>query len=417
MTFLAPLWIAAAVGAAGVVVVLHLFARRRPPREMLPTARFIPPHSAQATTRTIRPTDLLLLLLRVLLLLAIGAAMARPVLDPPRAQRVGIVLADISRATPSATLLMQRLNALRRPGDIVIPFDSAPHVALAANGTINAVTTAVGSLSTALLAALKARRELGAKADSVDLTIISAVRDEEIDHATDTIRALWPGRIMVDRLAVESVNADPARIDVRAEPWDPIAAAVRLFRTGAGPREVRIVRGAMQQADSAWASDSGRVLIHWPALSSTSAVATTADTAIGVVAGDAVVVAPFVRSAQPDSGAVVARWADGRPAATERVVGNGCIRHVVIATPARGDLTLRPEFGRLLAELSAPCIASAISGPAADAVVERLRGKGAPATAFASSVEGRRPLAPWFLAFALLLSLVEPFVRRRKAPV
>ena len=77
MTFLAPLWLAVAAIAAGVVFALHLITTRRPPAAPLPTARFVPGGDARAASRASRPTDVPLLLLRVLALVLLGAAVAR----------------------------------------------------------------------------------------------------------------------------------------------------------------------------------------------------------------------------------------------------------------------------------------------------------------------------------------------------
>ena len=415
MTFLAPLWFAAATALSAVVVALHLFARRRPQTHMLPTARFIPPHSAQATTRTVRPTDLLLLLLRVLLLLAVGAALAKPMFTASREPRAGIVLADVSRATQGLDALTRRVAAVRRPGDLVIPFDSAPRAVLQEGVAPAGLSRAQGSLSVGLIAAFEASRALGERADSIELTVVSALREEEIDRATIAIRALWPGRITIERLDGIPSQAAAPRVGIRSDPSDPLAAAVRLLPRG-GAREVRVVRGELSSADSAWAADSGRVLVYWPTRPAMSV--TRPDTATGLIGGgDAVVVAPFMRSSRPPDGRVVARWSDGAAAATELATGAGCVRHVAVVLPVAGDLTLRADFLRLLHELLAPCGGTVLSSLANDSLVNQLRGAGplADGRAFPAPLDHGRTIAPWLLAFALLIALGEPFVRRQGA--
>lgn len=409
MTFLAPVWLLAAASVSGVVVLLHFFARRRPNELVLPTARFIPPHSAQSTTRTLKPNDILLMLLRVAMVLVAGAALAKPVLAPRRQPRAGIVLADVSRATPSIEELRRRVASVRRQGDVVIPFDSAAH--RDAGDSVSALSGTRGSISSAMIVALETARTMRTRADSVELTIISAVRKEELDRATPLIRALWPGRIIIDRLASESVAVASARVEVRGEGADPLVAAARLHLGRGGTRDVRIVRDRLTPGDSAWARESGRVLVVWPARSEASRA--RADTATTLVAENVVLIAPLVRFGAPPTGSVVARWADGEPAATELRAGSGCIRTVAVGLPGAGDLVLRPEFGRLLRALTQPCEGTVASNAASATLLASLAGSGplASGRAFPAPVQ-RSSLAPWLLALALLLALIEPFVRR-----
>jgi hypothetical protein len=424
VTFLAPMWLVAAAAVSGVVVVLHFFARRQPAELVLPTARFVPPHSAQSTTRTLRPNDLLLMLLRIAIVLAAGAALAKPMLEPRRQSRAGIVLADVSRATPSLEELRRRVAAARKEGDVVIPFDSGPHEPM--RDSIATLSRARGSLSSAMIAALDAARAQGARADSVELTIVSAVREEELDRATPLIRALWPGRITIDRLPSEEVVGSRAVIDVRAEASDPLSAAARVHlgsQAGASSsrsagripqslREVRLVRDRLTTADSAWVQSAARVLVFWPA-NVTTVSGAKPDTGSALVSEGVVVVAPLVRFMAPVPGKVIVRWADGQPAATEVAAGRGCIRSVAVSIPSAGDLVLRPEFGRLLGALTGPCDGAVPSVAASDSFVTSLAGAGplASGRGFPAPVQ-HSSLAPWLLALALLLVLVEPFVRR-----
>ena len=409
MTFLAPMWLVAAAGVSAAVVVLHFFARRRPNEMVLPTARFIPPHSAQSTTRTLKPNDLLLMALRVGLVMAVGAALAQPVLSPRRRARAGIVLADVSRATTSLDELRQRVARARREGDVVIPFDSAPRVA---DDSVHALSRTRGSLSAALLAALNHARTLGAHADSVELTIVSAMRDDELDRATPVIRALWPGRVTLELLSRDNGAARAPRVEVRAQPGDPLLASARLHFARGGTREVRIIRDRATTADSTWAAVEGHVLVEWPSRLDGPDGATI-DSSGALIAGDAILIAPLRRQRAPSIGAVIARWADGRPAATEVSTGGGCIRSVAVTLPSAGDLVLRPEFGRLLRALASPCEGAVLSPAVTPAVLTSLAGSGALAAGRSfPPAPGHSALAPWLFALALLLAAIEPFVRR-----
>ena len=87
MTFLAPVFLAAGAAVAGAIVLLHFLARRRPRPAVLPTARFVPDRPARWPSRAPRPTDLLLLALRVLAIVTIAAAFAGPIRAPRTGSR------------------------------------------------------------------------------------------------------------------------------------------------------------------------------------------------------------------------------------------------------------------------------------------------------------------------------------------
>ncbi|MEP6905130.1 MAG: BatA domain-containing protein, partial [Gemmatimonadales bacterium] len=72
MTFLAPAFLWGAIAVAAGIVALHFIVTRQPRASVLPTARFVPDSPATAIVRDARPSDLLLMLLRVLVVLAAG---------------------------------------------------------------------------------------------------------------------------------------------------------------------------------------------------------------------------------------------------------------------------------------------------------------------------------------------------------
>src|SRR3954465_7037146 len=77
MSFLAPLWLALAASVA-VPLLIHLMRRRIGLRVEFPAARYLA-RAEREHSRTLRIRNLLLMLLRVLALLAIAVAAARPV--------------------------------------------------------------------------------------------------------------------------------------------------------------------------------------------------------------------------------------------------------------------------------------------------------------------------------------------------
>ena len=126
MSFLAPWALAIAGLAAAGMVLLHLVARQRPAAYVLPTTRFIPDQRTLVSRAATRPRDLLLLALRVLLLVAAGAAFARPVLTPRRGAIARVVLLDRSRAVANPSDALARARALVSDGApaAIVAFDS-----------------------------------------------------------------------------------------------------------------------------------------------------------------------------------------------------------------------------------------------------------------------------------------------------
>lgn len=406
MTFGAPIWLAAAGVAAAAVVGLHLLARRPPRTYFLPTARFVPDRPARATAPTTRPSDLPVLLLRVAALLLLGAAFARPLASPPHRART-IVTVDRSRS--AATLDSAAVTEVRR-ADRVIAFDSTATM-VQEGGAVPAASRGRGSLSTALVAAMRAASELARSADSIELVVISPFMAEEWDEATLTIRQAWPGRIRL----VPMAPAAPAVVEgggLRASTGDPMNASVVLLGN-ALPSGTRLVRTAVTADDSAWAAQGG-TLVYWPM--EDSAWSSQPGPATGVVAGLFAAVAPFGHRVVVPPGGVVARWADGMPAATEHTLGAGCERDVGIPIPVHGDVALRPSVLRLVRQLSAPCGGPRGAEALSAAQLESLRGGGAmlASASIPFRDEGRTPASLGLLVAAGVLLLLELLLRRHQ---
>ncbi len=403
VTLLAPWGLAVGVGVAAALVALHAITVGRPRPAWLPTARFAPERAPRAVRRLSRPRDRRLLALRVLAALLAGLALARPVRTPTRVAVTRLILADRSRAAEPRAIA-RAVHDVARPGDIVLPFDAVPHALLAWPADVDSAAWARaldsalavgprdvrGSLSAALVAARRAAPALAAGADSLALVIVSPLVHETVDAATLAVRAAWPGRADVrrvrradDTLATAGAAARPAalRAAVREAPRDDaLLAALALAGVArADTAPVRVVRARATEADRAWASGAGRVLVEWPADGVPGgARAAAADSAFGLVVGDRAVVAPFARAATPDTtGArVVAWWADARPAAVERAAGDGCVRTVAVAVPQVGDVALGDAFRALLPALLGPCGVPRDATPLAAADAARLAWRG-----------------------------------------
>ena len=299
MTFLAPwaLWVAGGVSA--MVVALHFLASATPRTLLLPTTRFIPDRPANATARAIRFSDLLLLVLRVAVVMLVGLAFARPVPGGSRRAVGRVVMVDRSPAE-SRDAAADSAHAYLRRGDFLFVFDSAAY-ALNGNNPIAGITAErlsgsepASSLSAALVAAMRAASSLRGDADSVELVLVSPFWAHELDAATSAIRAAWPGRIRLVRIATPSPgHASVTYRNVqRASLNDPVRASLSFashLDTGNFKSDsVRIDRGSPMYADTTW-TQYGRTLVRWPAALDSSGypARTHVDTAGAVVSEDA----------------------------------------------------------------------------------------------------------------------------------
>lgn len=424
MTFLAPGFFFASLAIAVGVVALHFIVTRQPRASILPTARFVPDLPATATARATRPSDLLLMLLRVLIVLAVGAGLAKPILKPSRGAEARVMLADVSRSTSDVAALRDSVKALYRDHDALIVFDSSARV-ISVSGLDSIATlkptSKRGNLSAALIAALRAGSSLRDRADSFELVIVSPFAQEEMDAATDSVRRLWPGRARLVRAGAggtEAARGTP-RLEIKSPAADPLQISASLARNDSSATGL-IARDVTESSENA----NDRAIIEWPSSTRPRGAVARAnrDTIGGVVSGDAIVVAAFERhwSYPADSlrGAeVIARWIDGEPAAIETASGSGCSRSVAIPVNPVGDLVIRNDFVKLVAALSRDCISRIARIPAPIANVDRLKGQGALAArdAFQPRGDVRSDLAPWLIGLAIAAAIAELFVRRRRA--
>lgn len=429
MTFLSPGFLYAALAVAAAVVALHFIVTRQPRAGVLPTARFVPDLPATATATAKRPTDLLLMLLRVLLVLAVGAALAKPVLKPSRGASARVILVDVSRASRGAPDLRDSVRSVYRDQDAVVLFDSAARpisANIADSITALRASTRKGNMSGALVAAMRTASGMRDRADSLELVIVSTFVQEEMDAATDSIRRLWPGKARLVRVvsAADSVARAVVPLELRATSGDPLQVSVSLARPQSKAGAI-IIRDAVSAADIQTASAHGRVVVEWLAAGRPRGTLSRAkaDTIGGVIADTAIVIAPFERRWKFSSDSlreahVVARWTDGEPAAVEWTSGSGCIRSVAIPVIAAGDLVIRNDFVRFVAALTGECSGRALE-PMTPAAMASLTGTGglAPRDAFRPRTDARSSLAPWLLGLAIVAALAELLLRRRSIPV
>jgi hypothetical protein len=428
VSFAAPLALLVAGIVAAAVVGLHFLTRERPRPEPFPTARFIPDQPVRSPSRSRRPRDLLLLLIRVLTILLAGLAAAQPRWRESQARVRRVVMLDRSRAVGDPAAAIDSARSQLHDGDVLVAFDSTARVAhdprteLSGDSSMVGTRPPRGSISAALVAAIRAATVLQRTNDSVELVMISPLAAEEWDDATATIAHEWGGGLhVVPVVMAGSTSAEDVPLALRGSISDPLRATIALAGgERAPPRDssatpgARVVRDRPTARDSAWAR-AGGTLVWWPADVASAGWSPSGDTAYGVIAAGATVVAPFAVMRLP-VGSSVARWADGSPAATERSLGDGCERDVAIPVPLVGDLPLRPSMRALLRELAARCGGTPLLSPVADSLARTLTpGRQARAT-LGAAPDHPTPLTRWLLAATLVLLLAEPLMRGRKVP-
>ena len=417
MSWLLPSALIVAGVAALATIALHFIARSRPVAESLPTARFVPHRPVHARARSMALSDVLLLLLRVAAVLVLGAAVAAPVFAAARGRVTRIILADRSRDVADVREARDSVRALLRDGDVLVAFDTA---AARVSGTAidSAPVDAVGSLSSALAMAMRVAAQISAKTDSIELDVVSPLAVEELDDATLKIRAEWPGRVRVVPLRAPTTNARAPRVESNAAQNDIVLAGLSLAGVLRPSGDVRVVRGHATAADSAWARDSGNVLVHWPVSDSAAdwQPRATIDAIGGVTSSSGTLIGRFPR-AWTLNGRALARWVDGEPAAVEHSIGRGCIRDVGIVFDPASDITLRAPFRQFVARLLEPCGGIRRTERADSAVIAALAGgpelpRFAPATALRDRTTESSSRTPWLLGLGALLLIIELVARR-----
>jgi hypothetical protein len=248
--------------------------------------------------------------------------------------------------------------------------------------------------------------------------VVSPLAVEELDDATLKIRAEWPGRVRVVPLRASSTNVRAPRVESNAAQNDIVVAGLSLAGVLRPSGDVRVVRGHATAADSAWARDSGNVLLRWPASDSAAdwQARATIDAIGGVTSSSGTLIGRFPR-VWTLNGHAIARWVDGEPAAVEHSIGRGCVRDVGIVFDPASDITLRAPFRQFVARLLEPCGGVRRTARADPGFIAALMGgpgfpRFAPATALRDRTTESSSWTPWLLGLGALLLLIELVVRR-----
>lgn len=437
----APAFLLAGALAALVPLALHLIRRRPPVRAPLPTARFLS-HDPRRAVRVSRPTDLPLLLLRMAMLLLLGLGLASPawmpraegtstvvLLDragPPEAWRAGLAAARSSLVgadgTARGALVVFDTAAEVRAGAALTPaaFDSlaalppAPRSELAAG--FRAIRPAVRSLP---------------GADSVRVRLASAFSGGGWTDGTGGTRtAAWPGAIELVRLPSPPVGTDSA------PPADPRRAVV-VARQGGGFAAAALAALGFEVSRAASLEAAGAADVYVLAdlepvdelrVDALARGGSTVVVPSAGVGGESAGEMWFGRDLRIDgAGArtvlepspdlvVLASWEDGRPAATARPVGDGCVVEAGTALEG-GELPYRAAYPAALGRLARGCETAPTPERPLDAgALAVLRGGGPAEVQAAALVPESRgiPLGRWILAAALLAALAETALAYRR---
>jgi hypothetical protein len=211
-------------------------------------------------------------------------------------------------------------------------------------------------------------------------------------------------------------NERPLRVESADGKNEVVIAGLSLMGVMHAPGDVRVVRGRPAADDSAWASISGHVLLHWPASGGVAdwQPRPTIDAIGGVTSSSGTLIGRFPR-VWTLGGSAVARWADGEPAAVEHAVGRGCIRDVGIVFDPASDITLRAPFRQFIARLLEPCGGNRRTRPVDSAAMASIIGgpRLAPASGLRERASESSSWTPWLLSLGAVLLLVELAVRRR----
>jgi hypothetical protein len=459
-----PGFLVAGAGLAAAVAGLHLLARRPPARQALPTARFLSEDARTLLRLQPRPTDLVLMLLRMVLVGSLGAAFAGTVWTPERGGRGHVVLLDAGAGAEASweAAIALAAEAVRGAdaGDgatdpIVVAYglDSGPRV------------VDVGSLSGLQPGSTRATAEDGLRAlraAVVNDTRWSTVRAEWVltptwgswNAGVGLMRpALWPGS-----LPLRAVPPGPATARGQATAPDatgppggpPPAPTARVEGADVGSLEAALsALGIALATDGSGPPQPGDWLF-WAGPSDAEVPMLAARARAGEVVlisgglGQSVADVPWIpdgsRAGQragvvvagnprfgegvvglggsPASGAaVVAVFADATPAAAAWARGEGC---VVYLAAALGDDALHgsPGYPELVRRLVAGCtVGESPAEPLDPGALASLQRDDLPAVVDVAGLaldEGVPLSRLWILLATLALAAEIALTRRRR---
>lgn len=374
IAFTFPWILGAALAAALAVTVFHLLSVRRPPERDLPTARFLPDREIRAVSRTKRPSDVVLLMLRIGALLAAGLAASQPVWRTNAPSTMTLVVASSAAVVDSAAV-RQLVGGTTADAPLDMVFASTDNPA------------ALFPLAWRAANRLMSQRS---GIDSIDLHLLLPHASGGATSGWRAWRASWPGRVVVHELAVDNPSTTPARgivvlagdsagnsAGARVNDDDAVRVALafhakriasyeQVTANGVSADTVIVLRDASSTPPSA-----SRIVVRWPSTGVPSGWnATTGnvriDSVSALASADRALVGRWHVSAvlqssvtQDTASKAIAWWSDGRVAALEHRTSTACVRDVAVTVNNASDLLLSPQANGLFDQLLAPCVRSA----------------------------------------------------------
>lgn len=464
----APGYLVAGAALALVPLILHMLARTPPERRALPTARFLTA-DRRTRLRMRRPSDLLLLALRMAFLVLLGAAFARPEWLPERSGESVVVLLDAG--ADMAPVWEDALTATReRLGGrgTLVTFDTAAHVHDDPAVVLDSLRqTGPGAAHASYLAALRGARAAARSlpAESAAAVLVTRPRWGAWSPGVVIAReAAWRGRIdvvtlepsdgdaaavgdadggggadgagVVDGAVDEVLPRSAAIVGADGHPLHPYATAAlqalgyapgadsaadlvvllpgsgdRATGPGVAPASSVVVLGGPTRPGAAGSSEAAAA---WSEAGAESAAAPRSRGRLVLPGGHHLEGWVPRAGVAADGARIVAVWEDGRPAAAARDQSGSCIAYLA-AEPVAPTVAADPGFPRLLRALAEGCESGEIAASPVDGLrldegaLTILRGDALPAWAdlLAAEPPPGRPLGLPLAALAMLVALVE----------
>lgn len=271
-----PAYLWAGAVLASVPVLLHLLRARERVRKPLPTARFLTPDPRRRVRIHRRPDQILLLLLRMSIAAAIGAAFAGPRWIGPANGTATVVVVDAGAATRPVWEAVRDLAgpdgpadrlelALVRPGDAGAPTLVRLDSELPGRESWTELAPDEQAGEVRLGHLLRALRDVAGRStgvDSLSARIVTVPGWAAWGPGVRELRdSLWPGRIELVVPAVpRSPGTEPRAQTVVVQADAPLRALVATALAVLGVAADTLATGAGAEADGDDEADADRVV-------------------------------------------------------------------------------------------------------------------------------------------------------------